>query len=239
MSTPIEVKSVKSFTERFHWLRKSKLGFTFAALSSDTGLSASYLNEIEKGRKRLPEKLCEYFYSTHGVNLHWLITGEGSPFGEMAERNNQPPPVLPPAYMTRSRLNKGEVPTKEDFYKYIDKFFETAEGDKESIRWAYRRLRDYLPFNLVGEQPQQRRYADIIKASSLLANSTYPEDEAQSQVLFDTLLRFATSKAFDFDQRDNDNEYVQARDQILGDIVSKYEDDLARKQQEVQDPKPT
>jgi transcriptional regulator with XRE-family HTH domain len=54
-------------------LRQEK-GLSFAALSKDTGLSASYLNEIEKGKKYPKTEKIAKLAESLGVSYDWLIS---------------------------------------------------------------------------------------------------------------------------------------------------------------------
>jgi SOS-response transcriptional repressor LexA len=65
-------------TERYNFIRE-KSGLSKKDFAGSLGLSFSMNYQISSGRLKLPRDLLERLASVHNVNLHWFITGEGSP----------------------------------------------------------------------------------------------------------------------------------------------------------------
>jgi phage repressor protein C with HTH and peptisase S24 domain len=65
-------------TERYNY-KKKKSGLSKKDFAGSLGLSFSMNYQISSGRLKLPRDLLERMASVHNVNLHWFITGEGSP----------------------------------------------------------------------------------------------------------------------------------------------------------------
>ena len=63
-------------TERFNFIRE-KSGLSKKDFADSLGLSLSMSYQISSGRVKLPRELLERLSSTHNINLHWFITGNG------------------------------------------------------------------------------------------------------------------------------------------------------------------
>lgn len=57
----------------------SRSGLSKKDFAESLGLSLSMSYQIASGRLKLPRDLLERLSARHGVNLHWFITGDGSP----------------------------------------------------------------------------------------------------------------------------------------------------------------
>ena len=64
--------------ERYNLILE-KSGFSKKDFADSLGLSLSMNYQIASGRLKPPRDLLERLSSVHNVNLHWFITGEGSP----------------------------------------------------------------------------------------------------------------------------------------------------------------
>ena len=53
------------------------LGLSQASLGRAFGKTGGYVSLIEHGRHPIPQDLCIYLAAEHGVNLNWLLTGNG------------------------------------------------------------------------------------------------------------------------------------------------------------------
>jgi repressor LexA len=65
-------------TERYNFIRE-KSGLSKKDFAASLGLSFSMNYQISSGRLKLPRDLLDRLAAVHSVNLHWFITGEGSP----------------------------------------------------------------------------------------------------------------------------------------------------------------
>jgi transcriptional regulator with XRE-family HTH domain len=65
-------------TERYNFIRE-KTGLSKKDFAGSLGLSFSMNYQISSGRLKPPRDLLERLAAVHNVNLHWFITGEGSP----------------------------------------------------------------------------------------------------------------------------------------------------------------
>jgi len=73
----------KSFGERLKWIVK-KLNVTLKELSTKTGIPYNTLHQYVTD-KRSPNVQYIVPLAFYGINLHWLITGEGYPLVEKKE----------------------------------------------------------------------------------------------------------------------------------------------------------
>ena len=64
--------------ERYNFIFE-KSGLSKKGFAGSLGLSLSMNYQISSGRLKPPRDLLERLSAVHGVNLHWFITGEGSP----------------------------------------------------------------------------------------------------------------------------------------------------------------
>ena len=64
--------------ERYNFILE-KSGLSKKDFAESIGLSLSMNYQISSGRLKPPRDLLEKLSAVHKVNLHWFITGEGSP----------------------------------------------------------------------------------------------------------------------------------------------------------------
>jgi transcriptional regulator with XRE-family HTH domain len=70
---------VKHIGERLKLVR-TRLGLTQAELAKALGVSRFAVIKWEKGERDVPSSIYEVLGKQFGVNLNWLLTGEGEPF---------------------------------------------------------------------------------------------------------------------------------------------------------------
>jgi len=64
---------------RLKLLRKM-LGLTQKEMADELGVSRFAVIKWEKGERDIPSEVYETLASKFGVNINWLLTGEGEPF---------------------------------------------------------------------------------------------------------------------------------------------------------------
>ncbi len=62
---------------------------TLAELAQQTGLSVGIISETESGRNKPSPTLMYNLHRLYGLNLHWLLTGQGKPV--VKEKKQEPP----------------------------------------------------------------------------------------------------------------------------------------------------
>lgn len=65
-------------------------GLTLAELAAQTGLSQAMLSETEAGKNKPSPNLMLAMHRLFGLNIHWLLTGEGEP---LVKQNPTRPPL--------------------------------------------------------------------------------------------------------------------------------------------------
>lgn len=86
--------------ERFKEFRKS-MRLTLVELAKRIKVSNSYLSEVENNKKGLGQETLTRLREIFGLNLHWLLTGEGEMFEE---------PPIPNAISVKAIPVLGKVP---------------------------------------------------------------------------------------------------------------------------------
>ncbi len=74
--------------KRLRSFRRS-LDLTLAQLAEQAGLSVGIISETESGRNKPSPTLMYTLHRLYGLNLHWLLTGQGEP---VVKKENQEPP---------------------------------------------------------------------------------------------------------------------------------------------------
>jgi len=70
--------SMGNQAERYNFIFQ-KSGLTKKQFAESIGLSMAMNYQIQSGRLKPPRDILERLSAVHNVNLHWFITGEGSP----------------------------------------------------------------------------------------------------------------------------------------------------------------
>lgn len=65
-------------------------GITLAELAEQSGLSQAMLSETEAGKNKPSPNLMLAMHRIFGLNIHWLLTGEGEP---LVKQNTTRPPL--------------------------------------------------------------------------------------------------------------------------------------------------
>lgn len=75
--------------ERLLHLRKSLLKLTLDEMAKGADCSPQFLNEVERGKKKMGLNVAYAIAENYGVNINWLVEGAGDPFTleKMEERH--------------------------------------------------------------------------------------------------------------------------------------------------------
>jgi hypothetical protein len=77
---------------RLHWILWY-FEFIQAELAEEVGYPAHYINDLARGKKRFPRELAEAISAKFGVDMLWMLTGKGNPWGgKLSETAEGPPP---------------------------------------------------------------------------------------------------------------------------------------------------
>ena len=66
--------------QRLRKLREVYLKLTQTQLAEILGIKQNTLSSWERGSRDIPTWVYEFLASQYGVNINWLLTGEGEPF---------------------------------------------------------------------------------------------------------------------------------------------------------------
>lgn len=102
--------------KRLKEIRQSK-NLTLLDLSKLLKVSAGYLSEVENNKKSFSQKTLISLTEKTGINIHWLLTGEGNIF--ISENEN------------KKLIDVKDIP-KENIKEWIDNFWRTATDKEKS-----------------------------------------------------------------------------------------------------------
>jgi len=65
------------------------LGLSQSQLAKKLGVAQNTLSQWERGERDIPTSVLLKLHSIAGVNLHWLLTGEGEPFVKPSDEDRE------------------------------------------------------------------------------------------------------------------------------------------------------
>jgi hypothetical protein len=74
---------------RMRWVL-SHVGLTQTELAQELGFPPHYIGDLARDKKRFPRELAERIQQEFGVDLLWLLTGKGTPWGDTSTTTEGP-----------------------------------------------------------------------------------------------------------------------------------------------------
>lgn len=138
-------KNISSIGKRIIQIIDSK-GINRGKLADDVGISAGYLSEIISGKKVPSKTVATAIQGLYGYSADWLLTGEGSPQGGVAEDSSPYAGGFSAGserYFEKTRTSDIDSPDRDgiDLQASVEKSQEEAVKD-DLIESLKARLRD-------------------------------------------------------------------------------------------------
>lgn len=156
---------------------RKALSLSQTAFGEKMGVSIDVIKNIEYGRVTPNELTLTHMCEVHGVNRHWLETGEGEMFHAKPEPEPEYPPIIQAALRSYMRLNAQERSA-------LDKFLDAlvAEYGDAAKRKAHDDLIDRLSGGETAAAPNGQRVPVITGEHDSVTMARYLAAQDQAEL---------------------------------------------------------